>query len=139
MLAGLARWIGFLTMTVAIVGGLVLTAGFFWFASTIPNEDAQLGQYEIAYEQGAPQALLDALKSNQVVPYFWQTGGHYVPECHDWRAYIYPATEFKGTRWYCYAIVKNPPLFKTHTVLSYHKFLDELDQLKWTGPSSPSN
>lgn len=99
----------------------------------VPNEDAQLGQYEIAYEQGAPQALLDALKSNQVVPYFWQSGGHYVPECLDWRAFLYPATEFKGTRWYCYTIVKNPQLFKTHTVLSYRNFLDELDQLKWTG------
>ena len=40
MFAGLARWIGFLTMTAGVVGALLLTAGFFWFAGTIPNEDA---------------------------------------------------------------------------------------------------
>lgn len=103
----------------------------------IPNEDALHGQYEIAYEQGAPQELLDVLKSNQVVPYFWQTGGHYVPECHDWRRFLFPATEFKGNKWYCYTIVNNPPLHKTDAVFSYGEFLNDLDQLKWTGTDKP--
>ena len=64
MLAGLARWIGFLTMTVAIVGGLVLTAGFFWFASTIPNEDAQLnGKADgIVVLTGAASRIPDAIE-----------------------------------------------------------------------------
>jgi CheY-like chemotaxis protein len=97
------------------------------------NEDALLGQNEIAYEQGAPQELLDILKSNQVIPYFWQSGGHYVPECHDWRRFLYPATECKGNNWYYYAIVKNPPLHKTDIAFPYNEFLNELDQLKWTG------
>ncbi|MFA7241998.1 MAG: response regulator [Sulfuricellaceae bacterium] len=96
----------------------------------IQNEDAHVGQYEIAYDQGAPQALLDALKSNRVVSYFWRNEGYYIPECHNWQDFLYPATEFKGEHWYCYTIVKNPQLFKTHTVLSYNKFLDELDQRK---------
>src|SRR6478609_2576233 len=39
MFADLARWIGFLTMTAGVVGALLLTGGFFWFASKIPNED----------------------------------------------------------------------------------------------------
>lgn len=99
----------------------------------LPNEEALLCEYEIAYEQGAPQELLDLLKSNQVVPYFWQTGGHYVPECHDWRRFLYPATEFKGNKWYCYAIVKNSPLHRTDVVFPYKDFLNDIDQLKWTG------
>ncbi|MDH2917356.1 MAG: response regulator, partial [Gallionella sp.] len=99
----------------------------------LPSEDDILSQYEIAYEQGAPQELLDLLKSNQVVPYFWQTGGHYVPECHDWRRFLYPATEFKGNQWYCYTIVNHPPLHKTDVVFPYRQFLNDLDQLKWTG------
>jgi len=39
MLAALARWIGFLTMTTGVVGALLLTGGFFWFAWQIPSED----------------------------------------------------------------------------------------------------
>lgn len=39
MLAGLARWIGFLTMTIGVVGALLLAGGFFWFAWQIPSED----------------------------------------------------------------------------------------------------
>jgi uncharacterized SAM-binding protein YcdF (DUF218 family) len=64
MLAGLARWIGFLTMTVAIVGGLMLTAGFFWFAGTIPNEDAQLdGMADgIVVLTGAASRIPDAIE-----------------------------------------------------------------------------
>jgi CheY-like chemotaxis protein len=100
----------------------------------VPNEDALISQYEIAYEQGAPQELLDALKSNEVVPYFWQTGGHYEPGCKNWQNFLFPATEFKGQQWHCYTIVDNPPPFRTNTVLSYRAFLNELDQLKWTGP-----
>lgn len=44
MLAGLARWIGFFTMTAAIVGTLMLAGGFLWFAWTIPEEEALLGR-----------------------------------------------------------------------------------------------
>ena len=57
MLAGLARWIGFFTMTVAIVGGLLLTAGFFWFAGTIPNEDAR-AMFALAFFCGADGVVL---------------------------------------------------------------------------------
>ncbi len=39
MLAGLARWIGFFTMTAGAVGVLLLAGGFFWFAWNIPSED----------------------------------------------------------------------------------------------------
>ena len=38
MFAGFARWIGFLTMTACVVGALLLSVGFFWFAWNIPTE-----------------------------------------------------------------------------------------------------
>lgn len=99
----------------------------------IPNHDELLGEYEISYDQGAPQELLDILKSNKVIAYFWQTGGHYSHECKDWRRFLYPATEFKGRTWYYYTIIKNPPLHKTDMVFPYRNFLNDLDQLKWDG------
>jgi len=103
----------------------------------VPNEDELLSQYEIAYEQGAPQELLSALKSNQIVPYFWQTGGYYVPECREWRTFLYPATMFKGKKCYYFAIVRDPVLYKTDAVYSYREFLNDLDQLQWTGSGRP--
>jgi uncharacterized SAM-binding protein YcdF (DUF218 family) len=39
MFAGLARWIGFLTMIAGVVGVLLLAFGFVWFVLTIPSED----------------------------------------------------------------------------------------------------
>jgi CheY-like chemotaxis protein len=113
-------------------GMLMLNANGKSYLLIIPNDNALLAQYEIAFHQSAPQELLEQLKSNQVIPYFWKTG-HWVPECLDWKKYLFPATEFKGERWYCYTIVNDPPLFKTDMVYSYRDFLNDLDQLKWTG------
>ena len=42
MLAGFARWIGFLTMTASIVAAIMLAFGFLWFAINIQTDDAQL-------------------------------------------------------------------------------------------------
>jgi CheY-like chemotaxis protein len=92
------------------------------------DEITLVSHYEIAYDQNAPEALLTALKSNEVVPYYWKTQGNYSPECVDWRDFLYPATEFQGKQYYYYSIVKNPPTYKTDSVLSYHEFLDNLDQ-----------
>lgn len=94
----------------------------------VSNDESLQSQYEIACEQGAPQEMLDVLKSCQVLPYFWKSGGYYSPECAIWRTFLYPATEFKGRNWHYYAIVKNPPPFKADMVFPYNKFLLELDQ-----------
>lgn len=85
-------------------------------------------QYEIAYDQAAPQDLLDRLKTGKSIPYFWETGGHYSPECVNWPAYLHEANEFQGSEWYYYALIKNPAPYKSGAVLSYRKFLNLLDQ-----------
>ncbi len=104
------------------------------FLLLIPNDDELQGEYEIAFEQGAPDELLDVLKSGRVIPYFWQTGGHWAPDCTDWRKFLYPATEFKGeSRWYAYTIIPSPPLHRLGKALPYRSFLNELDQVKWGG------
>jgi CheY-like chemotaxis protein len=93
----------------------------------VSNEEGLRSQYEIACEEGAPQELLDILKSNEVVPYFWKTGGYYRQDLSAWRPFLYPATEFKGEQWLYYALVKNPQPFKTNHILPYNSFLDVLD------------
>ena len=64
MFAGFARWIGFLTMTVAIVGGLLLTGGFFRFASQIAPEEVSLERKAdgIVALTGAASRIPDAIE-----------------------------------------------------------------------------
>jgi uncharacterized SAM-binding protein YcdF (DUF218 family) len=64
MLAGLARWIGFLTMAVGAVGALLLAGGFFWFAMQIPTEETTLNRKAdgIVVLTGAPSRIPDAIE-----------------------------------------------------------------------------
>ena len=64
MLAGLARWIGFLTMFVCIVGSVLLAAGFFWFVLTIPGEDVSRERKAdgIVVLPGAASRIPDAIE-----------------------------------------------------------------------------
>jgi uncharacterized SAM-binding protein YcdF (DUF218 family) len=64
MLAGFARWIGFLTMTAGAVAALLLTVGFLWFAISIQTEDTQLdGKADgIVVLTGAASRIPDAIE-----------------------------------------------------------------------------
>ncbi|MDO9412548.1 MAG: YdcF family protein [Pseudolabrys sp.] len=64
MLAGLARWIGFLTMTIAVVGGLLLTIGFFAFAAQIAGEEVPVDRRAdgIVALTGAAARIPDAIE-----------------------------------------------------------------------------
>ena len=42
MFAGLARWIGFLTMAAGITGLILLAGGFIWFVASIASEEVTL-------------------------------------------------------------------------------------------------
>src|SRR5215813_5246296 len=42
MFAGLARWIGFLTMAAGVTGLIVLAGGFVWFVSCIASDEVTL-------------------------------------------------------------------------------------------------
>jgi uncharacterized SAM-binding protein YcdF (DUF218 family) len=64
MFGGLARWIGFLTMTAAAVGVVLLALGFFWFASSIPHDEAKLARKAdgIVVLTGAASRIPDAIE-----------------------------------------------------------------------------
>jgi uncharacterized SAM-binding protein YcdF (DUF218 family) len=64
MLAGFARWIGFLTMAVAAAGLVLLVCGFFWFFLQIPTEEVQLdrGADGIVVLTGAAARIPDAIE-----------------------------------------------------------------------------
>jgi uncharacterized SAM-binding protein YcdF (DUF218 family) len=64
MFAGLARWIGFLTMSVGAVAVVLVTAGFFWFAWNIPVEEVSLDRNAdgIVVLTGAASRIPDAIE-----------------------------------------------------------------------------
>lgn len=64
MLAGFARWIGFLTITVVLVGGLLLTGGFFRFVAHIAPEEPTLERKAdgIVALTGAASRIPDAIE-----------------------------------------------------------------------------
>lgn len=91
-------------------------------------EDDLQAYYEIAMDQAAPQALLDALSSRKFIPYFWETNGHYDPTLRDWQSMLYPARQVAGQHRYYYAIVDLPPPFLAKPILAHSDYLIQLDQ-----------
>jgi uncharacterized SAM-binding protein YcdF (DUF218 family) len=64
MLAGLARWIGFLTMAAVAAGLVLLVCGFLWFFLQIPTEEVQLDSKAdgIVVLTGAAARIPDAIE-----------------------------------------------------------------------------
>lgn len=64
MLTSFARWIGFFTMTAAVVGGLLIGFGFLWFAWTIPLDEPSLAPRAdgIVVLTGAAARIPDAIE-----------------------------------------------------------------------------
>jgi uncharacterized SAM-binding protein YcdF (DUF218 family) len=64
MFEGFARWIGFVTMFIGVVGSLLLAAGFIWFASIIPGEDVSKDRKAdgIVVLTGAASRIPDAIE-----------------------------------------------------------------------------
>jgi uncharacterized SAM-binding protein YcdF (DUF218 family) len=64
MLAGLARWIGFLTMAAVTAGLVLLVCGFVWFFFQIPTEEVQLDRRAdgIVVLTGAAARIPDAIE-----------------------------------------------------------------------------
>ncbi|HET9689115.1 MAG TPA: YdcF family protein [Pseudolabrys sp.] len=64
MFAGLARWIGFLTMAAGATGVILLVGGFVWFVSQIANEEVTLDSRAdgIVALTGAAARIPDAIE-----------------------------------------------------------------------------
>ena len=64
MMAGLVRWIGFLTITAGLVGALLLAGGFLWFVWQIQTEEVTLNRNAdgIVVLTGAAARIPDAIE-----------------------------------------------------------------------------
>src|ERR1700694_551270 len=64
MFEGFARWIGFVTLFIGVVGTILLAAGFIWFALIIPGEDVSKDRKAdgIVVLTGAASRIPDAIE-----------------------------------------------------------------------------
>jgi uncharacterized SAM-binding protein YcdF (DUF218 family) len=64
MLSGFVRWVGFLTITAAVAGIVVLAFGFFWFVWQVPDQEVALERNAdgIVVLTGAATRIPDALE-----------------------------------------------------------------------------
>src|ERR1700694_2939254 len=64
MFEGFARWIGFVTLFIGVVGTILLAAGFIWFALIIPGEDVSKDRKAdgIVVLTGAAARIPDAIE-----------------------------------------------------------------------------
>lgn len=84
--------------------------------------------YDLALDNGADEDVLDHLASGSKIPSFWQAKASN-PQWHDWAHSLVPATKLEADETYYYAYLKGNILFdvRQQKILSYHRYLEELD------------
>lgn len=90
----------------------------------VETEAGMNAHYEIANDNGAPQALLDALQERRVIPYFHDGDGMYTGAfANGWHKYIEPARVCQGQQAYFWALFKLAPGMIARETYSYNEFL----------------
>ncbi len=91
------------------------------------EEDARLHR-EFALSHGASQELLDQLAMGEKIPGFWQAKAS-VPQWKDWSDCLVSANRFVSNETYYYAYLKGKAPFdiRQQKILSYNRYLEELD------------
>ncbi len=90
----------------------------------IETEVSLTAHYEMAQHQNAPLALLVALKSHQVIPFFSNNGGVYESNINDhWSTYCQPSQICRGSQNYYWSIFEFPSHYLQDDIYSYTKYL----------------
>lgn len=94
----------------------------------VKSEQDIRAQYELALAGGAKKDVLDQLVRGEKVLGFWQANSS-VPQGKDWSACLVPANRFVSNETYYYAYMKENALsdVRQQKILSYHRYLEELD------------
>lgn len=82
----------------------------------------------VAQSRGAPQALLDALASNNTVPFFGSApDGFFNTNCTNVFQCLHTAAILDGRQRYYWALVPDSEIATDDTIASYNSYLDWLD------------
>ncbi|KTC66486.1 Two component response regulator [Legionella adelaidensis] len=84
--------------------------------------------YDLALDNGADEEVLDQLASGEKIPCFSQAKASN-PSWHDWSRSLVAATKIQAEETYYYAYLQgNTPLdVRQQKILSYHRYLEEMD------------
>ncbi|MEO8670546.1 MAG: hypothetical protein ABI411_04460 [Tahibacter sp.] len=93
----------------------------------VQTEDDLREQYVIAEDRGAPDSVLEALRTGQALPWFWSSGGYYSPQLSDPDANLFPATLIQGERCYYFSLIEHVAPLQLGHVKSYRNWLREQD------------
>lgn len=85
--------------------------------------------YEMAFDNGASQKVLDQLQSGEKIPYFWKSEDFLQSDYTDWASCLYPAHKIEGSETYYYAYVKKPLAIDIlrDKILPYNTYQDLID------------
>lgn len=94
----------------------------------VKNEADMRLYYDLALDNGASAEVLEQLFSKEYIPCFRQSNSM-TPQSTEWSTCLVPAKKYVSDETYYYAYVTGPGLFEVNneTILSYHRYLDELD------------
>ena len=91
------------------------------------EEDIRL-HYDLALDNGASGDILDQLANGEKIPGFWQATAS-TTQWKDWSKCLVSAQRFVSNESYYYAYLPGNVLFdvRQQKILSYHRYLEELD------------
>jgi hypothetical protein len=82
--------------------------------------------YRQASADNAPEAVLQALRNKQKIPYF-HTDDDFHTLASEWQPYLHPASVLKGQETYYYAYIAESHAYECEAdkIYSYQTFLDD--------------
>jgi CheY-like chemotaxis protein len=84
--------------------------------------------YEFAQDNGAPESVLEDIRSGNKIPFAWNADDYFHPHKDEsWGENLFPAKEIKGNEVYYYTLIKDPqnaPI-DMNRVISYNQFLKQ--------------
>lgn len=94
----------------------------------VKNKDDLRLHYDLALDNGASTELLEQLAMGEKIPGFWE-GMCSSPQWSDWSKCLVPANRFISNEIYYYAYLPGNIMFdmRQQKILSYHRYLEELD------------
>lgn len=87
--------------------------------------------YEFARDNGAPQSVLDVMRSGTKIPFSFQADDYFKMYAEDeWQKQLFPAEQLKGKEIYYYSYIENPPhiTLDNQRIYSYNQYLHQLRQ-----------
>lgn len=94
----------------------------------VKNEEDLRFHYDFARDNGASEALLGSLLAGEKIPGIWQQNA-FAAEWKDWSNCLVSAQRFISADTYYYAFLQENIQFnaRQQKILSYHRYLEELD------------